>query len=69
MSDKVRTIAPCTRVQSSLVAQGSWPGSPSREQTSWPSASALMHSMGAISPSSARTTSAMVMASGARASE
>ena len=32
---------------------------PSREQTSTPSASAVMHSIGAMSPSSARTTSAM----------
>ena len=37
---------------------------PSRAQTSTPSASAVMHSIGAISPSSARTTSAIVISAG-----
>ena len=69
MSVSVRTIEPCTRVQSSLVGHGSAPGSPSRTHTSAPSEPAVMHSIGAMSPSSARTTSAIVMASASRARE
>ena len=34
ISFRVRTMDPCTRVQSSLVGQGSWPSWPSRTQTS-----------------------------------
>src|SRR3954471_22009297 len=61
MSLSVLTMEPCTRVHSSLVGHGSWLSRCSREQTSTPSASAVMHSIGAMSPSSARTTSAMLM--------
>src|SRR3954452_1502404 len=68
ISFSVRTIDPWTRVQRNFVGHGSWFSWPSREQTSTPSASAGMHSMGATSPSSARTTSAMVMSPGSRAS-
>ena len=56
---------PWTRVHSSLVGHGS---APSRAQVSTPSASAVMHSIGAMSPSSADTTSAIVMSAAGRAS-
>ena len=59
---------PWTRVQRNFVGHGSWFSWCSREQTSTPSASAVMHSIGAMSPSSARTTSAMLMSSASRAS-
>src|SRR6187401_303490 len=61
ISLRVRTIDPWTRVQRNFVGHGSWFSWCSREQTSTPSESAVMHSIGAISPSSARTTSAMLM--------
>ncbi len=68
ISFRVRTMDPWTRVQRNFVGQGSPFSWCSREQTSTPSASALMHSIGAMSPSSARTTSAMVMSPASRAS-
>src|SRR6476620_6337716 len=49
---------PCTRVQRSLVAQA-WSPSLSCEQETLPSASSSKHSIGAIAPSSACTTSSI----------
>ena len=66
ISFRVRTIEPCTRVHSSLVGQRLERAS--RAQTSAPSASAVMHSIGAMSPSSASTTSAIVISAAGRAS-
>jgi len=60
-------MEPRTRVQSSLVGQ-MWSGSLSRAHTRIPSAPSLMHSMGAIEPSRASTTSAIVISSAGRAS-
>ena len=66
VSWSVLTIAPRTRVHSSLVVQ-TWSGSDSREQRIVPSGELEMHSIGAIRPSSASTTSAIVICSaGAR---
>src|SRR5215218_1640065 len=64
ISFRVRTMDPWTRVHSSLVGQGS---APSRAQVSTPSASAVMHSIGAISPSRAATISAIVTSAAGRA--
>ena len=61
------TIEKRTRVHSSLVGQA-WSGRDSREQTIEPSAASEMHSIGAIEPSSASTTSAIVISRGGRAS-
>jgi hypothetical protein len=52
----VRTIAKRTRVHSSFVGH-TCAGSDSREQTIEPSEAWEMHSIGAIDPSSASTTS------------
>src|SRR3954452_3173321 len=67
VSCSVRTIEKRTRVHSSLVGQRC-PGSVSRAHTIWPSGSAVMHSIGAMEPSSASTTSAIVISSAERAS-
>ena len=61
------TIEKRTRVHSSLVGQ-MWSGPDSRAHTIEPSAASEMHSIGAIEPSSASTTSAIVI-SRARARE
>src|SRR5436305_468513 len=63
-----RTIPPCTRVHSSLVAQPCpWSGScehSTRSVWSW-----RKHSIGAIEPSSAWTTSSIEISSAGRASQ
>ena len=66
----VLTIAKRTRVQSSFVGQtwGGWGPFNSREQTIEPSGASEMHSTGAIVPSSASTTSAIVIFEAGRAS-
>ena len=56
-----------TRVHSSLVGQ-TWSRSDSRAHTIDPSADCEMHSIGAIEPSSASTTSAIVICDAGRAS-
>ena len=58
---------PCTRVQSSFVAQA-WSPSVSCEQSTRPSRSVWKHSIGAIGPSSASTTSSIAISSAGRAS-
>ena len=63
VSRSVWTIEKRTRVHSSFVGQV-WPGSDSREHTIEPSAASEMHSIGAIDPSSASTTSAIVISRG-----
>jgi hypothetical protein len=67
VSRKVLTIDIRTRVHSSFVGH-TWSGLDSREHTIEPSAASEMHSIGAIEPSSAATTSAIVMSVAGRAS-
>ena len=61
--DSALVTPPCTRVQSSFVAQA-WSPSVSCEQETLPSGSAWKHSIGAIAPSSACTTSSMSISLG-----
>ncbi len=67
VSRSVLTIEKRTRVHSSLVGQAC-SAAASREQTIDPSAASEMHSIGAIEPSSASTTSAIVISLAGRAS-
>ena len=67
VSRSVLTIEKRTRVHSSFVGQV-WLGLDSREHTIEPSAASEMHSIGAIEPSSASTTSAIVISPAGRAS-
>ena len=67
VSRKVRTIETRTRVHSSFVGH-TWSALDSRAHTIDPSAASEMHSIGAIEPSSASTTSAIVISLAGRAS-
>src|SRR5437660_5514471 len=67
VSCRVCTIARRTFVHRSFVGH-TCPGSDSRAHTIDPSGASEMHSIGALDPSSAETTSAIVISAGERAS-